>query len=44
MVPSGVRYELVEVEESFVKGSGKPGDVNREDHTNWVLKLRELAD
>ena len=44
LVPSGVKYEVVEVQETFVKGSGKAGDFDREDHTDWVLKLREVAD
>ncbi|MBP04322.1 MAG: hypothetical protein CMA72_06015 [Euryarchaeota archaeon] len=44
LVPSGVKYEVVEVQETFVKGSGKAGDFDREDHTDWVLKLREVID
>ena len=43
LVPSGVKYEVVEVQETFVKGSGKAGDFNREDHTDWVLRLREVV-
>ena len=45
LVPKGVRYELLEVQEQSVKGKGKDGGpVYGMDHTNWVVKLRQVVD
>ena len=44
LVPSGVRYEVVDVKETFVKGNPKGGPTMKTDHTDWVVTLREIKD
>ena len=44
LVPSGVRYEIVEVKETFVKGVKGANPADAMDHTDYVLKLREVTD
>jgi SPP1 gp7 family putative phage head morphogenesis protein len=44
LVPSGVRYEVVEVKETFVKGVKGANPADAMDHTDYVLRLREVAD
>ena len=44
LVPSGVRYEVVEVKEKFVKGNPKGGPATKMDHTDWTVTLREIKD
>ena len=44
LVPSGVRYEVVEVKETFVKGIKGANPADAMDHTDYVVKLREVAD
>ena len=44
LVPSGVRYEVVEVQETFVKGIKGANPADAMDHTDYVLRLREVAD
>ena len=44
LVPSGVRYEVVEVQETFVKGRKGGGPVDAMDHTDWIVKLRQVVD
>jgi SPP1 gp7 family putative phage head morphogenesis protein len=44
LVPSGVRYEVVEVKEKFVKGKPGGGPATKMDHTDWTVTLREIKD
>ena len=44
LVPSGVRYEVVDVKETFVKGNPKGGPSMKMDHTDWTVTLREVKD
>ena len=44
LVPSGVRYEVVDVKEKFVKGNPKGGPATKIDHTDWTVTLREVKD
>ena len=44
LVPSGVRYEVVDVKETFVKGNPKGGPSTKMDHTDWTVTLREVKD
>jgi len=44
LVPSGVRYEVVDVKEKFVKGKSGGGPATRIDHTDWTVTLREIKD
>lgn len=44
LVPSGVRYEVLEVQEKFVKGRKGASPVDAMDHTDWVIKLRQIVD
>ena len=44
LVPSGVRYEVVEVKEVFVKGKPGGGPATKMDHTDWTVTLREIKD
>ena len=44
LVPSGVRYEVVDVKETFVKVNPKGGPSMKMDHTDWTVTLREVKD
>jgi hypothetical protein len=44
LVPSGARYEVVEVKEKFVKGKPGGGPATKMDHTDWTVTLREIKD
>ena len=44
LVPSGVRYEVVDVKETFVKGNPKGGPATKMDHTDWTVTLKEVKD
>nr|BAR34286.1 minor head protein [uncultured Mediterranean phage uvMED] len=44
LVPSGVRYEVVDVKEKFVKGKPGGGPATKMDHTDWTVTLREVKD